>query len=169
MAQLAAHTICVIGSGIDRHDHLAAPVGRLLARLGVNLVTGGGAGVMESVSQAFREAQPACGITIGILPCGSAGAASLPPGYPNPFIQLAIRTHLPDRGVAGDLPSSRNHINVLSGDAIIALPGADGTASELRLAARYHKPVMHFTGNVQELEAFLRRCLAEAAEEHHEK
>ena len=171
MTQLASRTVCVIGSGTDPHTALAQQVGRLLARLEVNLLTGGGAGVMEAVSKAFVEAEPARGITIGILPCDSGGAASLPPGDPNPFVQLAIRTHLSDRGEQGELPTSRNHINVLTADAIVALPGGPGTASELRLAETYRKPVIRFTGDVAALEAALLRCLrsSEPAEDHHQQ
>jgi predicted Rossmann-fold nucleotide-binding protein len=39
---------------------------------------------------------------------------------------------------------SRNHINVLSADVLIALPGGEGTASELALARRYGRPAIAF-------------------------
>ena len=39
---------------------------------------------------------------------------------------------------------SRNHINVLSADAIVALPGGAGTVSEAQLAVRYRKPILLF-------------------------
>ena len=35
---------------------LAEPLGRMLAAIGVHLLTGGGRGVMESVSRAFHDA-----------------------------------------------------------------------------------------------------------------
>src|SRR5712692_4506936 len=67
--ELADRTVGVIGSGIDEHDDLARPVGRLLATLGVNLLTGGGQGVMNAVSRAFTQSRRSRGICIGIIPC----------------------------------------------------------------------------------------------------
>lgn len=139
---LADHTVGVMGSGTDAHTGLAEPLGRLLAALEVNLLTGGGRGVMEAVARAFVQAAPRRGISIGVLPCAPGDPTVLPTGYPNPFVQLAVSTHLPDRGRDGDLPSSRNHLNILTSDAIVALPGAHGTASELRLAVQYRKPTV---------------------------
>jgi len=46
---LSAHTIGVIGSGTDEHDHDARQVGELLADLVGNLLTGGGNGVMRPI------------------------------------------------------------------------------------------------------------------------
>src|SRR5438445_619716 len=51
IATLAAHTIGVIGSGTEEHDDIASEIGALLAAMEVNLLTGGGAGVMRSVSR----------------------------------------------------------------------------------------------------------------------
>ena len=42
---------------------------------------------------------------------------------------------------------SRNHINILSSDVVIALPGGLGTASEVVLAKSYKKPVIVFLGS----------------------
>ena len=39
---------------------------------------------------------------------------------------------------------SRNHINVLSSNVVIALPGGSGTASEVSLAIRYGRPVIAY-------------------------
>ena len=68
---LGRATIGVIGSGLDEHEELARPVGALLAELGLNLLTGGGGGVMTSVSRAFTEAPRRSGICIGVIPCRS--------------------------------------------------------------------------------------------------
>ncbi len=38
--------------------------------------------------------------------------------------------------------SSRNHIIVLTADALIALPGTEGTRSEIQLALDYKKPLI---------------------------
>jgi uncharacterized protein (TIGR00725 family) len=135
-----------MGSGSDELDELARPLGQLLARLGVNLLTGAGGGVMASVSRAFTASSRVRGICIGIVPCGSIDErARTKDGYPNPFVELPIRTHLPYSGTLGQHDLSRNHINVLSSDAIVALPGGSGTASEVALAVKYGKPIVAFT------------------------
>lgn len=43
-------------------------------------------------------------------------------------------THLPLSGPFGTEDRSRNHISILSSDVVVALPGGDGTSSELQLA-----------------------------------
>lgn len=129
----------VMGSGSEEHEALAAPLGRLVARLGAHLLTGGGEGVMRAVSRAFCETTERRGASIGVLPAGARG-------YPNEWVEITIRTHLPYSGERGTDPLSRNHINVLSSDAVVALPGAAGTASEVRLALQYGTPLIAFLG-----------------------
>jgi uncharacterized protein (TIGR00725 family) len=144
-ARLARQTVGVIGSGTLEHDEYARPVGEMLADLGVNLLTGGGRGVMTAVSRAFIRRRRDQGICIGILPCESESERATPKtGYPNEFVELAIRTHLPLSGPQGLDDLSRNHINVLSCAALVALPGESGTAAEASLAVRYGRPVMAF-------------------------
>jgi uncharacterized protein (TIGR00725 family) len=152
---LAETTIGVIGSGTDEHDDLARIVGETLADLGVNLLTGGGRGVMRSVTRAFTRHPNRRGISIGIIPCASeSDRASPKDGYPNEFVELAIYTHLPYSGVQGAHDLSRNHINVLSSAAIVALPGEEGTVSEIALAIRYGKPVIAFSPDLKLVERF---------------
>lgn len=142
MPLLAKTTIGVIGSGTEEHDDLAAEVGALLAELGVNLLTGGGGGVMTSVSRAFTGARRTTGICIGVIPCRSEDDRATPkPGYPNRFVELPLFTHLPHSGLLGKHDLSRNHINVLTCAALVALPGGAGTVSEVELALEYAKPV----------------------------
>jgi len=142
---LADKTIGVMGSGTEGHEALAESLGQLLARLEVNLLTGGGSGVMEAVSRAFIQVRRGDGICIGIIPCDEEDPRTPRFGYPNEFVELPIYTHLPLSGVRGEDDLSRNHINVLSSDAIVALPGGPGTASEVSLALRYRKPVVVFS------------------------
>jgi uncharacterized protein (TIGR00725 family) len=145
-ATLSQHTVGVMGSGTDEHEDYARAVGETLADLGVNLLTGGGRGVMMSVSRAFTRRLNRRGICIGIIPCASESERVTPKdGYPNEFVELAIYTHLPYSGVQGLHDLSRNHINVLSCAAIVALPGEEGTAAEVTLALRYRKPVIAFS------------------------
>ena len=147
--------VTVIGSGRSADAH-SAEVGRLIATLGVDLLTGGGSGVMEATSRAFFETSPRQGIVIGVLPgkvrslreleerSATDVAYELASGYPNAWVELGIYTHLPDSGVEGTLGSSRNHINVLSADAVVALPGREGTESEVWLATQYNVPVIAY-------------------------
>ena len=145
---LGRPVVGVMGSGSARHAHLAEPLGLALARMGVHMLTGGGAGVMESISRAFAAVPGREGLVIGILPAGDTrpgrGDADpgTPAGYPNPWVELAIRTHLDARGDDGSGIRSRNHINILSSDVVIALPGSAGTASEVELAIRYRRPLI---------------------------
>ncbi|OLB61164.1 MAG: hypothetical protein AUI11_10860 [Acidobacteria bacterium 13_2_20CM_2_66_4] len=145
----------VIGSGRAADAH-CAEVGRLIATLGFHLLTGGGRGVMEAVSRAFSESSPRSGLVIGIIPARVHGldqieertAANVvydpPAGYPNEWVEIAIYTHLPDSGKEGTLRSSRNHVNVLSAHAIVALPGREGTESEMWLAKQYGVPIVAY-------------------------
>jgi len=135
----------VMGSGTHEHDDSARPVGELIAALGANLLTGGGGGVMRAVSRAFTGYGGARGVCIGVVPCTSeADRASLKPGYPNEFVEIVIRTHLPYSGERGTDDLSRNHINILSSDAIVALPGEAGTLAEIALALRYRRPLVAY-------------------------
>jgi uncharacterized protein (TIGR00725 family) len=138
----------VMGSSTRAFDDLAAPLGRWLASAGVNLLTGGGVGTMEAVSRAFAAVQPRQGLVIGVLPADLPDGIAVPrAGYPNPFVEIAILTHLPLSGITGTDPRSRNHINILSSDVVIVLPGNEGTESEMTLAVRYGKPVIAFFGD----------------------
>ncbi len=100
---------------------------------------------MLSVSRAFAGIDGRMGLIIGIIP-GRVneidGACETTEGYPNPWVELPILTHLPDSGKRGVNMTSRNHINVLSSDVLVILPGQLGTASEAELAVRYNKPAI---------------------------
>jgi len=122
----------VMGSGWDEHPSLTIPLGELIAKKGFDLLTGGGGGVMKSVSAAFTSVPDRQGICIGILKKDT---------QPNPFVELPIFTHLPHSSKA---QSSRNHINVLTPAVVIALPGGAGTLSEIELAVAYGRPIVFF-------------------------
>ncbi|MDP7478496.1 MAG: hypothetical protein QGI10_04455, partial [Vicinamibacterales bacterium] len=133
--------IGVMGSGVDPNDTLARAVGGWVARQGFHLLTGGGEGVMAAVSKAFAAVTDRRGLVIGVLPSiEDDPGCSQPAGYPNRWVELAIRTHLPLSGASGTSLLSRNHINVLTADVVVALPGGPGTASEVQLATRYRRP-----------------------------
>jgi len=134
----------VMGSGSEAHSDLAGPLGKLIAGLNVHLLTGGGRGVMTSVSKAFCESDRV-GLTIGVLPCKKDEPRSPKDGYPNPWIEVPVATHL-DGGQDGHDLRSRNHINILSCDAVVALPGGAGTSSEIDLALQYGCKVLAYLG-----------------------
>jgi uncharacterized protein (TIGR00725 family) len=140
MSKTRRGLIGVMGSGTDEHAHLALPLGRWLAEQGFDLLTGGGRGVMAAVCRGFAGVPGRGGVSVGVLPAGP------PPGYPNPWVDVVIQTHLPDRGEAGASERSRNHINVLSAHVVIALPGGPGTRTEVELALRYGRPPLAYLG-----------------------
>lgn len=140
----------VLGSSKDEHAGRAEAVGSWLATQRVHLLTGGGGGVMTAASRAFQAAPNRAGLVVGIIPSGEDPAAPKP-GYPNPYVELAIMTHLPLSGAAGTGALSRNHINVLSSDVLIALAGEDGTASEVALAVRYRRPIAAYLDDRAEI------------------
>lgn len=134
--------VAVIGSGTAGDQVACREVGRLVADLGCDLLTGAGGGTMEAVGRAFCERRDELGtsaVTIGIVPGGvdGDGRYRARSGYPNRWVELAIYTHLPRSGKKGKDMLSRNHINVLSADAVVALPGGPGTQSEVDLARQY--------------------------------
>ncbi len=135
--------IGVFGSGQQGHDEWVVPLARWIAEAGFDLLTGAGSGVMRAAADAFVQVQGRRGISIGIVP-GKVEDGEYRPrsGYPNPGVEVAIYTHLPLSGEQGTDPLSRNHINVLTPHALVALPGGKGTAAEAELAMRYGKPII---------------------------
>ena len=150
----------VIGSGSNPHRSLSEPLGRFLAEKGYHLVNGGGGGVMQAVAEAFQSVKNKKGFVVGVVPssepCDTAEDRKhyqVPPGYPNAFTEITVRTHLHLSGSRGKKIASRNHIEVLTADFIIALPGSAGTRSEIELALEYGKPIILLSPN-GELEEF---------------
>lgn len=104
-------------------------LGLLIAQNHWVLLTGGrNMGVMQAAN---RGAKAANGLTLGILPTADAhGLADT--------VDLAIFT---------DMGSARNNINVLSSNVVIACGMGAGTASEVALAIKAHKPVILLNDN----------------------
>ena len=132
----AATTGLCIGAGRWRQGLIVGRQGARRGRLSLRRS-------LASVSRAFRAVPDRAGLIVGIVPCGEAPDVPQD-GYPNPFVELPIVTHLPRSGTSGTDPMSRNHINVLSADAVLVLPGGAGTLSEVRLALDYGRPVAAF-------------------------
>jgi predicted Rossmann-fold nucleotide-binding protein len=107
---------------------------------------------MAAVSRAFWETSQRAGLVIGIIPCEPDGPVTQPrKGYPNRWVEIPIFTHLPLSGERGGEPMSRNHINVLSLNVVVALPGGPGTASEVALALEYGRPMIAFLSGRDEI------------------
>jgi uncharacterized protein (TIGR00725 family) len=143
--------IAVFGQGTPigaERAYFAREIGAMVARLGAHLLTGGGYGVMEAAAEGFVAVEDRAGLSIGIVPRGADGAFDEPNRdtqgrrYPNPFVEIAIMTPLPSREPDWLSVPVRNHINVLSADAMLALPGGAGTRNELDMAAVYRSEQM---------------------------
>jgi uncharacterized protein (TIGR00725 family) len=146
-----------LGSGTDEYAELAVPLGRWIAGRGFDLITGGGGGAMAAVCRGFHDVPERRGVTIGILPAGP------PSGYPNPWVDIAIHTHLPQRGADGAGERSRNHLIILSSHVLIALPGGPGTRTEVELADRYKRPLLAFLGPSGAIDGLTRAALPAVA------
>lgn len=137
--------IGVMGSGSSEWPELATPLGTWIALHGFDLLTGAGRGVMLCAARAFSAARARTGRSIGIVPSETHPVFGFIPiaGYPNPFIDLPILTPLPRKEAgAPDTALSRNYVNVLTSDVVVALPGSKGTLDEIRLATRFAKPLI---------------------------
>jgi predicted Rossmann-fold nucleotide-binding protein len=140
--------------GAGSYPDLTGPLGRLIARMGYHLLTGAGGGVMAEVSEAFYRLQGRQGLVLGIVrakdaldPRPAVFPRSYEPNKLNSWVELPIYTHLHKSGKEGRTLESRNHINVLTSDVVVVLPGDHGTESELELALQYGTPVVFFLSN----------------------
>ncbi len=137
--------IGVMGSHEKSWDDYSQPVGRLIASNGYHLLTGAGAGVMESVAKAFTSETDRNGLSIGVVPTVDYdGSARAQEQYPNHYVELPILAPLDNRAQQDKMPYSRNYVNIMSSHAIIILPGAHGTMNEVSLALMFDKPVILF-------------------------
>jgi len=123
--------------GVMGGYHPPAPVetyfelGAQLARDGFHVLTGGGGtmagGPVTSLLAGFSSVGGRAGRAIGVVPMGATEGL-------NPFNDTLLFTNLP----AGHAyPNSRNHLNVLLSDVIVALAGGPGTLHEIGLARLY--------------------------------
>jgi predicted Rossmann-fold nucleotide-binding protein len=146
--------IGVMGSGTEAYRERVVPLARWVAEHGYDLLTGAGQGVMRAAAEAFVAVAGRRGLSIGIVPGEVVDGRYRPrSGYPNPCIELPVYTHLPLSGEQGQEPMSRNHLNVLSANALVILPGGAGTVSEAELAVHYRKPALLF-GSPREFRRF---------------
>jgi len=117
--------IAVVGAARcdARLARLAEEVGRGVAEAGATVVCGGLGGVMTAVA---RGAHAVGGTVVGVLP-----------GYSHADGNAHLDVVLPT-----GLGHARNAVVAAAGDAVIALPGAAGTRSEVALARALGRPVI---------------------------
>lgn len=114
-------------SASERQIQVAETVGAGVADLGLTLLCGGGAGVMEA---ACRGAAAAGGLTVGLLSGDDWHAA-------NPHVGVPIATGI---GVA------RNALIARAALALIAIGGGMGTLSEVAFGLQFGRPVFGLEG-----------------------
>jgi uncharacterized protein (TIGR00725 family) len=114
--------VSVIGSGAEAEAR-AEEVGRLLARRGCVVVTGGRGEVMAA---AARGAKAAGGTTVAIVPGESRAGA-------NDWSDVVVAT---------GIGHARNLAVVASGDAVVAVGGRWGTLAEIGFARVLGRPVV---------------------------
>lgn len=117
--------VAVIGGSEPDEESLriAEQVGRLIAKKGAILITGGMGGVMLAASKGAHDAN---GLVIGVLPGIDKYEA-------NEYVDIPIVT-----GVG----EARNSIITRTCDCAIAINGSYGTLSEIAYCMIYRKPVI---------------------------
>lgn len=169
---LVAGTGSIVGEDSDL-GRRAMRAGRIIAELGCNLLTGAGGGVMCLAARGFCETLGRTGRSIGIVPGniegltgnkhGTLSGLTLNPkaGYPNPWVEIPIFTHLPGKDPKGD--DSRNLLNVASADVIVVLAGGNGTQAEFELGHALGKPLIAFLGEGEVIGGYTHRKIGNLA------
>jgi len=170
MATKNLRIVGVMGGNVTDAS-LSDPLGIAIAEKQRHLLTGAGGGMMEAVAKAFVGVTNRSGLSLGIVrandvcrhevawaKCNICAPFHMADGdqtnprrwsyrkAPNRYVEVPIMTHLPDSGARGKEHTSRNHINVLSADVVVALPGDQGTKSEVELALEYRRTLVFFVG-----------------------
>ncbi len=117
--------IAVIGGAETNQTNLkiAEEVGRLIAKKGAILITGGLGGVMEYASKGAKESG---GLVIGILPGTDKRTA-------NEYVDIPIVT---------GMNQARNIIIARTCDCAIAIDGKYGTLSEIAYCLMFSVPII---------------------------
>lgn len=117
----------------DTQSLLAENIGRRLAQLGLIVICGGKAGVMEAACRGVASVPG--GLSIGLLPDGEPEAA-------NSFVTVPIATGI---GVA------RNILLARAACCLVAIGGGYGTLSEIAFALQFGRPVLR-VGNAPDVD-----------------
>ena len=123
---MVARQVSVIGSGSE-WEGAAEEIGRLLAKRGCTVITGG---LGEVMAAAHRGAKEAGGTTLAILPGEDHGTAN----------------RWADHVVVTGIGHARNLAVAASGEAVIAVGGSWGTLAEIAFARRLGRPVVALEG-----------------------
>ncbi|MBP7496773.1 MAG: TIGR00725 family protein, partial [Bacteroidales bacterium] len=125
MKQNRYFQITVIGDSSASLElcELAEATGKLLAEMGIVVITGGRGGIMEAVSKGVADIG---GLSIGIIPSDKLEDA-------NSYCSVVIPT---------GIGYSRNFLTVLSCDLVIAIGGRAGTLSEIIYGWVFNKPLL---------------------------
>ena len=116
--------VIVGDSSADKEKYdFAYQTGKMLAELGIVVISGGKSGVMEAVS---RGAYEAGGITIGILPSNNLDDV-------NDWCTISIPT---------GMGHARNALMAMAADFVIAIGGGAGTLTEIGFGWIYNKPII---------------------------
>jgi predicted Rossmann-fold nucleotide-binding protein len=121
---------------------LARDIGMLVARLNSHLLTGSSYAITEAAAEGFVSVKKRRGVCIGTLPRATSSAfdrastTDQATQYPNRFIEVAVFTTLSPQA-NGQETAQRHWVNLISSNAIIALPGSVGTHDELQAAATF--------------------------------
>ena len=145
--------IGVIGSHEDEWEQYAVPLGTYIAKNNYHLLTGAGGGVMTAVAKAFTAVLEKNSMCIGLYPVKDYNQKINHVDFPNPYIEIPIVTLLSERAQSDTVPESRNAVNILSSDVIVALPGLHGTMNEVSLSLMAQKPMILF-GKVSDFQDF---------------
>lgn len=120
--------VAVIGSSEadEQMLRIAEQAGRVVAKLGAALVTGGRGGVMEAASKGCAEAG---GTVIAVTPHRFMEEVNAYSHY-----------HIPT-----GMGWARNAITGIAGDVVLVIGGAAGTMSEIAYAWMYDRPIIAMT------------------------
>ncbi|MEM7550736.1 MAG: TIGR00725 family protein [Bacteroidota bacterium] len=121
--------ISVIGDSNPSQEtyNAAYQIGKLLAKMGAIVITGGKLGIMEAVAKGVDEEN---GVSVGILPSSSKDESNF-------YNTIVMPT---------DMGHARNALVVLAADIVIAMGGGAGTLSELSFGWIYNKPILTLKG-----------------------
>jgi uncharacterized protein (TIGR00725 family) len=105
----------------------AEALGAAVGRNGWALLSGGRDGIMSAASRGAREAG---GMVVGILPTADDSSG-------NSDCHVLLPT---------GMGWTRNSLNALAGDVVVAIGGRAGTLTEIAFAWSYGKPILAATG-----------------------
>jgi predicted Rossmann-fold nucleotide-binding protein len=160
--RLGRPIVAVSGSG-SSHEYKteANDLGKLLAQLAFTMTSGGLDGIMFDVTDGYVHTDGGVGRFSGLSGKGAGRAIRIvPKGREDKAKELGERlpgaatvyTALSGRGAKHIGPSSRNHVLIATADAVICMPGDEGSIAEAMLAKQvYKKPVIAYApvGGIQ--------------------